>query len=733
MHISDSHAEASLAEPDSLANRAYWIAKGVGWENLPRRILQAVRVHSHWLRWRLDPTRFSDDRFTRQTNCPMAAQQELWRQRAERFLPIPSAACLRELAEDALWSREVEAVAKKAFAGQYPYFSHWIGQLGWPPDFNRNPLNDQAAPTGQHWLRTPRSCAAIGDIKLFWEPSRFTLAYALARAYARSGQDRWAEAFWTLLDAWIDQNPPMLTLAWGCGQECSFRLMAMLTAAITTLNSSAATPARLWRLSRLAWQTGLRVERNINYALSQGNNHGIGEAMGLFTVGAFFPEFEAADRWRRRGMRHLRAEVLRQIADDGSYVMHSVNYHRVMMDDLLWAIVIGRRSGHPLPQEVVDCFRRTAGWLEQLVDPASGRAPNYGSNDGANVLPFSVCDYTDFRPVSQAARYLLDHKRAFPPGPWDEKMVWLFGQESLAAEVSAPVRKPAWQADTGGYFILRGRRSWAMTRCHSYRFRPSQPDMLHVDLWMDGLNVLRDGGSYSYYCPGPWGSYFRSTAAHNTVEIDAQSQMIAGPRFLWFRWTRSRLIRFESSPDERWGLFEGEHFSYRRLPGGVVHRRALVRAGETYLVVDDLLGTGRHQAACRWRLCQADWRSLGDGRWAAEFPTGHVCITTAGNLPSRLLPPQPDIVPQAPDASAWESLYYGQKAAMPNLLAYAEAELPLRQVTAVGTSPDMRMDFTPDRVRVLSSGQVLLAAELYPLGAGEGIVRTLDATGEGVA
>ena len=31
-----------------------------------------------------------------------------------------------------------------------------------------------------------------------------------------------------------------------------------------------------------------------------------------------------------------------------------------------------------------------------------------------------------------------------------------------------------------------------------YKFRPSQADPMHLDLWIDGLNLLKDGGTLSY-------------------------------------------------------------------------------------------------------------------------------------------------------------------------------------------------------------------------------------------
>lgn len=664
-----------------LLPRLYWTARSVGWDNLPRRLFQAVRIRSGWLRQRLDPRRFSDEAFGQSCRADLDEQRQRWAERAKRFFAVPSPDQLRGVADDTIWVGRVTAVIDRALAGDYPFFDHGSAPAGWPPDFNRDAVHDIRYPVGSHCLATARSGPPGDDIKLVWESSRFSLAFHLGRAYARSRDERLAEAFWTMFDVWVAQNPPMLSVAWGCGQESTFRLMAMLFAAMMTRQSASATEQRLWALSRYAWQVGRLVDVNINYARSQKNNHALSEAAALHTIGLMFPEFRDSARWLRVGRRVLSAEVRRQVYDDGSYVQNSMNYHRVMMDDLLWAVRLGELSGQRLDAAVYDRFRRATDWLIQMIDPATGRAPNYGANDGAQVLPLSTCDYLDYRPVAQAANYLLTGRRAFEPGPWDEQMLWLFGPESLSAEVAPPNRPAAWAAPVGGYYILRSRDSHVMIRCHSYRDRPSQADMLHLDLWWRGQNILRDGGSYFYYHADPrWRHYFLSTAAHNTVEIDRQDQMVKGPRFTWFYWTKSEVIEFGC--DGRAGHFTGRHFGYRRLPGRPVHTRAIHLQGDglcqKWTVVDKIGGAGEHEIALRWRLCSAEWQRDGNV-WSAAIADGRVRIEVC--LPARFSADL--VVGQDDPIEGWESLYYAEKQPAPTVVVRGRVSLPVELTTTL--------------------------------------------------
>ena len=669
--------------------RAYWTAKGVGWDNLPRRILQAWRVRSGYLSRCLDPERFSDRDFCVETGFHEPIDDAIWRRRfqdtAKRGLPVATKGCLSEIAGDETLREKLLAPCESALAGEYLFFGHWYGRLGWPPDFNLDPCHNIRYPVEVHCQKTARSGPPRNDVKLVWEASRLSMACYFARAYAYTGNPKWAEAFWQMFGAWVEQNPPQLSAAWGCSQETAFRLIAVVLAAGVTWETEAATPELLCALYRFAWQAGKSIEANINYALSQKNNHGISESVALWTLGLLFREWPAANRWKLQGRDLLEKEICRQIYSDGSFVQHSMNYHRVMLDDLLWALRLGQLNGESLADGVMDRFERATQWLAEMVDRESGRVPNYGPNDGAQVLPLSCCDYLDYRPVLQACWYLGHGTRFFAPGPWDEKMVWVSGEGALGAPVRPSPRTTSFTARNGGYHILRGPRSWCMTRCHTYRDRPAEADMLHVDLWHEGANVARDGGSYHYYTTDPVGPFFKSTAAHNTVQVDRMDQMTKGPRFLWFHWTKSRVLSNCTFGGDRAGFFSGEHSGYCRLRKPVRHRRSILRVDDMYLVVDDLTGDGSHDVTLRWRLRPNTQQgrdlerfsrfSHGDYDVAVFRPEGAAISLLAGQ----------EVGPYV----GWESLYYGEKRPVPTVCLDWSGCLPLTLVTLFGNSLEL--------------------------------------------
>src|SRR5262249_31400157 len=159
---------------------------------------------------------------------------------------------------------------------------------------------------------------------------------------------------------------------WKCGQETAIRIFAWCMSLWTFWNAPATTPARVQAMARLLAIQAERIYHNIDFAVSQKNNHSMSEAIGLITVGLLFPEFRRAAAWTERGRSVLESDIARQIYDDGSFVQHSMNYHRVMLHDCLWAAQLCERAGRPLSAGAKRQIAAAARFIFQMHDPMSG-------------------------------------------------------------------------------------------------------------------------------------------------------------------------------------------------------------------------------------------------------------------------------------------------------------------------------------------------------------------------
>jgi len=496
--------------------------------------------------------------------------------------------------------------ADEILRGEFRLFGGPARRLGFPPDWGAFAAEPADSPSArldldQHWtayLVEPPP----GDLKLLWEPSRFAWVFPLSSAYRLTGEDRYAEGCWRLIESWRAANRPNAGPHWASAQESAVRILA-LTFALHALEPwLAGEPARVAALAQMVAVHARRIPPTLGYARSLRNNHLVTEAVGLYTAGAAFPEFRQAARWRSLGRRRAIAALGEQILADGGHIQHSLNYHRQVLEAGLWAAHLAEIEGARLPGSTLQALRRAAELLGAVVDPATGQVPNLGANDGGRLLPAAGCGFADFRPTLQVAACLCG-SGPLPPGPWDETAAWL-GRSLDRRQPAHPPAEERSDFPAAGLYLAGGQENRGLFRCARFMHRPGHADQLHLELRWHGVALARDPGSYLYNAPPPWDNALAKAEAHNTVLVDGQEPMRRAGPFLWLDWAQARLLGRWGSPGGALEVLAGEHDGYDRL--GVIHRRTVVRAGDdVWLVVDDLLGAGEHSARAVWQLPDA--------------------------------------------------------------------------------------------------------------------------------
>ncbi|MEY6432353.1 heparinase II/III-family protein [Thioalkalicoccus limnaeus] len=503
------------------------------------------------------------------------------------------------------------------------------------PHWHRNPFSGAEVPEPlRPWWQIPDFDARVGDIKTIWEASRFDWVLTFAQ-HASHGDPVGLERLNAWLDDWLRHNPPYLGANWKCGQEASIRVMHLAVAALI-LDRWRAPTARLRALVRAHLQ---RIAPTIQYAIAQDNNHGTSEAAALFIGGTWLDSVGDAlgARWARLGRRWLENRATRLIAEDGSFSQYSVNYHRLMLDTYSLVECWRRRlDAPPFSRTLQGRLIAASRWLHLMTQPETGDAPVLGANDGARLLPLDDGDYRDHRPSVQLAMALFAEQRAYPPAPgvgeptpgpapspdpgagWNHALAWL---GVPIPRIPAP-RPSSAQLDGGGYCLLRRPRAFAMLRYPRFRFRPSQADALHLDLWRDGQNLLRDAGSYSYNAGDDASRYFKGTASHNTVQFDDRDQMPRLGRFLFGDWLRAEDVDPVAETDEAVTAAAG----YTDGQGARHHRR--VALTDTELRVEDRVSGFAERAVLRWRLRPGDWSLDGD-----RVRLGDECLQVTATVP----------------------------------------------------------------------------------------------------
>jgi len=553
----------------------------------------------------------------------------IWRTRAP-YLPLGRhhrADLSRHLEGWALERGHSPVAESDAFGrGFCRVFSGPLVEVGRPPRWTQNVLTGGSVDPLPHWSH----CTDAGDedVKGVWELSRFSWVFPLVRAWLIDGDARHIERFWTTVEDWKKQNPPNRGPQWMCGQEASFRLIALTFGLQAFRHHPATTDARLVLASRIAEATALRIEGHFHYALSQQNNHGIAEAIGLMTAGVFWPTLPRAADWRRRGRSALWQQVDDLIGPDGGFSQHSTNYHRLLLQLLVWAELTCRAAGSTLPAPVRRKAALATDFLATLMEE-DGTVPRYGADDGADLFPLSGCPFEDFRPAVGTALALFKGER-LPAGPWDESALLLFGP--LAASAAPCIREPADFRDAGVAELRHGRGTLFFRAPTVFRTRPPHADQLHVSLRWDGEWIAEDPGSYSYNAPGGWEG-FAGSRFHNVVTVGDQDSMRRVRRFLWLPWT---VCSSRSSTDD----LRASHLGFT---GSKVQRRVM-KVPNGFVIIDRVTGLLKQSERCTLR-------------WHGRTREGLEQLTVACSAPST-----EETVTALPEGGeGWHSTHYGSK------------------------------------------------------------------------
>ena len=131
-------------------------------------------------------------------------------------------------------------------------------------------------------------------------------------------------------------------------------------------------------------------------------------------------------------------------------------------------------------------------------------------------------------------------------------------------------------------------------------------DALAIELRVGGHPILVDPGTYTYAATSSWRDYFRSTAAHNTIELGGRPQSVSGGPFLWTRHASAKLIAAQGvrERDHRRAMAVGEQYGYRAEKFRGLHRRTVTldREQASLEIVDELTVSRLTPMRCLFHL-----------------------------------------------------------------------------------------------------------------------------------
>jgi len=497
-----------------------------------------------------------------------------------------------ELAFSKINKEKLKGEALSILNGNIRFFNNKECFLGKQYNWVTNPDTGFTYDVKKHWTAINDYSQEAGDIKFVWEKSRFSFLYTLIRDEQHNKANHAAFVF-SEIENWIDSNPINCGPNYRCSQEISLRVMNWIFALYYYIDDDDALTEQRWGkiMNSIYWQIH-HVYHNINFSrIAVRNNHAITETLGLYIVGILFPWMKDASTWKQKGKNWFEKEISYQIYEDGTHLQFSMNYHRVVIQLLTWAIQIAELNKDTFSKIVCDRAYQSLNFLYQCQEPSNGYLPNYGANDGALFFPLNSCEYRDYRPQLNTLHKLLCGTSLYETEDvWSEDIIW-FGINNNNRTTTAkhsPIKKQygCISFTKGGYYLIQEEKTLTFIRCGNHKDRPSQADNLHIDIWVDGANILSDAGSYKYNTDSETLKYFIGTASHNTVMLGNNDQMLKGARFIWYYWTQCVSARLEEKENEF--VFEGTITAFTYLNKKIKHKRKIIKhKNNSYWKIED--------------------------------------------------------------------------------------------------------------------------------------------------
>ena len=517
--------------------------------------------------------------------------------------------------------------AERILAGSIAAFEAGRLPLDDPPRWNRDPRSGREVPLRFGKTIDYRDLSVMGDAKYLWEGNRHHHLVSLAQAHALTGDARFSGRIVRDVTSWLAQCPFPLGPNWSNGLEAAIRLVNWaVTWELLGGHAAACFAGPGGEALRSAWLTSVyqhaRFIRRYLSRFSSANNHLLGELTGLYLASLTWPCWADLRLWGADARRELVAESARQVAPDGVNREQATGYHVEAAQYFALAAVAGRASSAPFPAAFHDTLTRMASFLAAITD-RGGHTANLGDSDGGSALrlvPPETDDLVDSCLATIAAATGSPLPRPLA-GRAADTALWLAGERPVVG----PAVFPQAYRDGGFYVLCACRRSPSevlmVADAGPLGLEPlaahGHADALSFTLSVGGLEFLVDPGTHDYYTESGWREYFRSTAAHNTVQVDGDDQSVPAGRFLWKHQAVARVI--EWSENAARDVLLAEHDGYRRLPDPVTHRRRieLDKGARSIRVTDEFLCAGRHEVEWFWHFAEQCEVGADDGGFTA--------------------------------------------------------------------------------------------------------------------
>ena len=242
-------------------------------------------------------------------------------------------------------------------------------------------------------------------------------------------------------------------------------------------------------------------------------------------------------------------------------------------------------------------------YIHALADQ-HGHLPNIGDQDSAILVDFCQDNQANFHSILNTGALLFNRPEFRRGGSADFKTLLLLGEIAPVTGATPPAKAEHGAHSTlfphSGLAVIRGEMKAKEIVLVGNATPLGMPplyahghlDALSFTLSVAGKEFFVDPGTYLYHSGGKWRRYFRSTAAHNTIRINATELSEQTGDFMFGK--PYRITEHALRTEGNTVIWRGRHDAYQRLANPVDHLRQVDVdfVGATLTINDTLTSNG---------------------------------------------------------------------------------------------------------------------------------------------
>jgi hypothetical protein len=458
----------------------------------------------------------------------------------------------------------------------------------------------------------------IGGAKFVWETNRLYGLPILGMAYLFTDNKKYTEKIFGILNDWVLSNPYPRGVNWTSGIEIAIRMANLLTT-LSYLDRHTLT-----KNERLCIEDFVQIHAHHLYRypskFSSNNNHAIAEAFGLFAAGVYSPHLSQSKKWLEFGKQVLEREASRQLLPDGGSIECTTTYLSFVADFFLFFILICRNNNIAYEPVVDERLERVCEFINGIMDK-NGNISNIGDQDSAVLINFGLSNQENLQSLLNTGAILFQRAEFCRDNFPDMKTKLLFGDKCVRPKQTL-CSFGARLFEYSGLAVIRdqfqGKDIVFVGNCMALGLPPlyghGHLDALSFTLSIEGLDFFVDPGTYLYHSGGKWRSYFRSTAAHNTVRINKKDSVHQISDFMFEKPYTVDKVYWKN--DDNSITWEAQHDGYNKDFPYVMHKRRVEYQKECgcFTIADTLQSDNQFHAELFFHLhpdCSAENRKDG--------------------------------------------------------------------------------------------------------------------------